>query len=270
VRFSLNRIVAPKLAFADFLALCQGLGIDDIELRNDLRGIEFENGASATAIGAQVRDAGLTVRTINALQRFEQFDAQRAEEACMLADTAVACGSQALVLCPTNSSQDVRSAGQRHDDLVQALSALKPILKSRGLLGFVEPLGFDICATRTKAQAVRAIDEVGGSDVFSLVHDTFHHHLAGEQVFFANRTGLVHVSGVEAPSLSVGEMGDPHRVLVGELDRLGTVSQLKRLMADGYDGIVSFEPFAAEVAESKNIEAELRASIDFIRFSLAA
>lgn len=270
MRFSLNRIVAPRLALADFFALCQRLGISDIELRNDLQGIEFDNGASGAAIGAQVRDAGLNVLTINALQRFEQFDTQRAEEASILADTAVACGAKALVLCPTNSAQDVRSATQRHADLVQALAALKPILQSRGLLGYVEPLGFDICATRTKAQAVRAIDEVGGQAVFSLVHDTFHHHLAGEQAFFANRTGLVHVSGVEAPALSVGEMGDPHRVLVGAQDRLGTVSQLKRLLADGYTGVVSFEPFAVEVATSQNIEAELRDSIAFIRSGLAA
>ena len=81
MRFSLNRIVAPRHSLRDFVALCQRLDITDIELRNDLPGIEFVDGSSPAEVGQVVRDAGLTVRTINALQRFEQFDARREAEA---------------------------------------------------------------------------------------------------------------------------------------------------------------------------------------------
>ena len=38
-------------------------------------------------------------------------------------------------------------------------------------------------------------------DAFRLVHDTFHHHLAGEAAIFPELTGLVHISGVDDPAL---------------------------------------------------------------------
>jgi 2-keto-myo-inositol isomerase len=106
--------------------------------------------------------------------------------------------------------------------------------------------------------------------VFRLVHDTFHHHLAGEDIFFPNLTGLVHISGVEDADLPVDQMRDGHRVLVGDADRLGNVRQLRELLARGYHGALSFEPFASEIAEADDIEERLGASIDYIRGELAA
>jgi len=188
----------------------------------------------------------------------------------VLADYAAQCGARALVLCPTNSRADTRNADARHADLVKALNALKPILAARGLLGFIEPLGFEECALRRKSDAVKGIYAAAGEQVFRLVHDTFHHHLSGEDIFFPNLTGLVHISGVEESNLPIDRMRDGHRVLVGMADRLGNVRQLRELLARGYRGAFSFEPFANEIAEADDIEQRLRASIDYLRGELAA
>ncbi|WP_323122736.1 TIM barrel protein [Burkholderia alba] len=265
LRFALNRMSAPRLALPEFVALCRRLGIDAIEIRNDLAGVEIEDGTAAADIGAAMSAAGLTILSVNALQRFDQFDAARASEARALARFAAECGARALVLCPTHSRRDTRSADSRFRDLVAALKQLKPILDDHGLSALIEPLGFEACALRRKSDAVGAIREAEGERHFRLVHDTFHHHLAGEALFFPDLTGLVHVSGVDNADLAVGAMRDSDRVLVGAADRLGNVEQLNTLFARGYLGHVSFEPFAEEIAASNDIERQLRASIDYLR-----
>ncbi|TKC92712.1 xylose isomerase [Trinickia terrae] len=256
---------APRIALDEFAALCGRLEVDAIEIRNDLRGIEIEDGTPAAKVKAVAAENGLTILSINALQRFDLFDATRAEEAATLAQYAADCGAQALVLCPTNSRQDERTAAERRANLTAALKALKPILEDRGLVGLIEPLGFEECAVRRKSDAVKAIYDAAGEMRFRLVHDTFHHHLSGENIFYPDLTGLVHVSGVEDSELAVDHMRDGHRVLVGTADRLDNVGQLNTLFARGYRGHVSFEPFAQIIAGAADIETRLRDSIAYLR-----
>ena len=270
IQFAINRISAAGLSFAAFAAMAQRLGVKAIEIRNDLDGIEITDGTPARAIAATAAAHGLTVRSINALQRFDQYDATRAAEAGVLVRYALECGAQSLVLCPTNSRQDGRSAQQCHADLVHALRQLQPMLASSGLTGLVEALGFEECAVRRKSQAARAIREVGGDATFALVHDTFHHHLAGEAEFFPELTGLVHISGVEDAAPGRSQMRDGHRVLVGPADRLGNVAQLRTLLAAGYRGYASFEPFAPDVSHAADIEQRLRLSMDYLSGAVAA
>jgi 2-keto-myo-inositol isomerase len=268
VEFSLNRMSAPRMAFGAFAALCQRLGVQAIEIRNDLSGVEITDGTPASDIRGVVASSGLTILSINALQRFEQFDAERESEAIALARYAQQCGAHAVVLCPTNSRNDSRDATQRHHDLVHALKSLRPIFDDHGLVGLIEPLGFEECALRRKSDAVKAIYDAAGEQTYRLVHDTFHHHLSGEDIFFPDLTGLVHISGVEERDLSADRMRDGHRVLVGEADRLGNVRQLATLRSRGYDGPLSFEPFAQSIADSSDIESELKRSMTYIRDAL--
>lgn len=273
LRFALNRMAVPRSSFADFAAMTRRLGVSAIEIRNDLAGIEIGDGVPASDIGAIARAHGLTIRSINALQRFEQFTPEREAEAIALARYARDCGAEALVLCPTNSRSDARSADERHAALVDALNKLQPILNEHGLVGLVEPLGFEECAVRRKSQAVRAFEEIkarsGDDKTFRLVHDTFHHHLAGEELFFPAWTGLIHISGVEDDAVTVPDMRDGHRVLVGGADRLGNVAQLRTLLAAGYAGYASFEPFAEEIAAATDIEARLAASMAYLNQDLS-
>jgi 2-keto-myo-inositol isomerase len=258
MRFALNHIATPRLPLADFLALARDLGITEVEIRNDLP--DVVGTVSPGEVKAAAERAGVTVLSINALYPFNVWSGDLPDRAVALADYAEAAGARALVMCPLNDGTAIAPA-----ELVASLAAMAPILRDRGLVGLVEPLGFPVSSLRTKRAAVEAIDAAGGGDVYRLVHDTFHHHLAGETEFFPERTWLVHISGVVDPGLAVEEMLDRHRVLVDGTDRVENVAQMKALMAAGYDGPYSFEPFAPEIHGLADPAAALGASIDYVK-----
>jgi 2-keto-myo-inositol isomerase len=265
--FAINHMVAPSLSPRDFFRLAKSLGLSDVEIRNDLDGNAIIDGTSAAEVRARAEEAGVRIATINALQRFNEWTPEREKEAIELADYARDVGAMALVLVPVNDGTGQKD-GERQANLRTALKALKPILETRGLIGFVEPLGFEICSLRSKREAAEAIEAIGGQGRFKLVHDTFHHHLAGEADLFPALTGLVHISGVSDPEVLVSEMRDPHRVLVDEDDRLGNIVQMRALLDEGYTGMFSFEPFAQEVQELENPSEAISASMDTIKAGL--
>ena len=102
------------------------------------------------------------------------------------------------------------------------------------------------------------------------MHDTFHHTLADGGPLFPEQTGIVHISGVVDPSLSIDQMEDEHRVLVDEHDRLGNIDQIKALLAAGYDGAISYECFAPEIHALADPQTALKRSFDFITSELQA
>jgi len=268
--FALNHIATPHLNCASFFDLARRVGLDIVEIRNDLAGVPIVDGTSPSIVRRQAQSAGVRILTINALQRFNEWNEHRAAEARELARYVRDCGAQALVLVPVNDASyrpGERGLAQR---LREALRELKPILADAGVLGFLEPLGFEICSLRSKREALAAIDDIDGAAVFQLVHDTFHHYLSGETDIYPSRTGLVHISGVDDPSLMVADMRDAHRVLVDEHDVLGNIAQIGALRAGGYRGVFSFEPFAARIQEAPDIERRLRDSISLITARLGA
>jgi 2-keto-myo-inositol isomerase len=269
LRFALNHIVTPRLGFRDFARLAGSLDVHEVEIRNDLKGVALMDGTAAADIRTEAEAAGVRILSINALQRFNDWDERRALEAVELADYARDCGAEALVLCPVNARDDRRDARRRNDDLREALAALAPILAVRGLVGLVEPLGFEESSLRLKREALDAIDAMGGGP-FALLHDTFHHFLSGEREIFPDRTGLVHVSGVEDWDLPQAEIRDGHRVLVGRADLLGSCEQIRDLIAGGYRGAFSFEPFAEQVHGMANVAEALRESMALIRAEAAS
>jgi len=267
--FALNRIVAPHLTLPGFLDLAIALKADSIELRNDLSGIEIEDGTPPERVRELCRAKGIRVLSINALYPFDVWNDARRAQALKLAAYARDCGAEGLVLCPLNDPADSRGRAERVRALRTALTALAPILREHGLLGFVEPLGFESSALRRKHDAVEAIKGIGGLDVFRLVHDTFHHHLAGEQEFFPELTGIVHISGVEDRQVPLAEIRDGHRVLVGEADLLGNAAQIRRLLELGYRGPFSFEPFAESVHALAEIRPALQDSMHHLEARVA-
>ncbi|NTZ93374.1 TIM barrel protein [Agrobacterium tumefaciens] len=261
MRFAINHITTPKRSLEEFFATARELGLTEVEIRNDLPDIVGTTDPAAVKVAAE--KAGVTIISINALYPFNVWSGDLPQRAVAMADYAAASGAKALVMCPLNDGTEVS-----FDDLVAALKAMKPILEERGLTGLVEPLGFPISSLRTKAEAIKAIDAAGGDDIYKLVHDTFHHHLAGETAFFPERTGLVHISGVVDPTVSVADMLDAHRVLVDGNDRLENIAQIRTLEATGYKGPYSFEPFATEVHDLKDPAAAVKDSIDHISQAL--
>ncbi|MET3856968.1 TIM barrel protein [Rhizobium sp. OAE497] len=263
VRYALNHMAAPALKIDSFFALAKSLGIDSVEIRNDLSGNAILDGTKPAEIKAAAERHGVTIISINALQRFNEWNETRAAEAKELIDYAAACGAKALVLVPKNDGTG-REDGTRQANLRQSLTALKPMLDAAGITGLVEPLGFEICSLSSKTEAADAIRELGAEGTFRLVHDTFHHHLAGEAAIFPDMTGLIHISGVDDKDVSVSDMRDPHRVLVTSADRLDNAGQVRALLQAGYKGPASFEPFSAEVHALKDPAAALRESMDYL------
>ncbi|KQZ59879.1 xylose isomerase [Rhizobium sp. Root149] len=265
--FALNHMVAPQMPLGAFFKLGKTLGIGQFEIRNDLMGNAILDGTPPEKVRELAAAEGAEIISINALQRFNEWTPAREEEARSLAAYAAACGAKALVLVPVNDGSG-KLEGERQGNLRVALKGLKPILEEAGIIGLVEPLGFQICSLRSKKEAVDAILSISGTDRFWLVHDTFHHVLAGESELFPEMTGLVHISGVDDGKVSIDDMRDPHRVLVTEADRLGNVAQIRAMFAEGYLGPFSFEPFSPSVHAATNVAGLVKASMDLVRGQL--
>ncbi len=264
LRFALNHMAAPQLDLAGFFALARTLELQEVEIRNDIAGRAIADGTPAAAVREAARDRGVSIISINALQRFNEWTAEREAEATALARYARDCGAAALVLVPVNDGTG-RANGERQGNLRVALKGLKPILAEYGITGLVECLGFERCSMRHKREAADAIHAVSGTDTFRLVHDTFHHYLAGETDFFAEMTGLVHVSGVSHPTVGANSMGDEHRELIDGHDRLSNLEQIAELRAGGYAGPFSYEPFAESLRRLEEPARAIGESMEFTR-----
>ncbi len=263
MQFSLNHMVAPRLGYNAFFDLALSLGVTAVEIRNDIPTALMGN-KNAKLIAKLAKEKGITIINVNALQRWNQWNKAKADEAKKLAEYTALTGAKNLILVPTNDTKFKPSNDERLEGLRVALDGLKSILKDHGLIGCVEPLGFEECSLRLKAEAIAAIDAVGGAKRFKVTHDTFHHFVAGEKDVFAERTGLIHVSGVTDKKHSIATMRDAQRVLVDANDMIDNRGQVQKLMAGGYKGYVSFEPFAPEVHKSKQIARELARSMDYL------
>ncbi|MCX7645302.1 MAG: TIM barrel protein [Rhodobacteraceae bacterium] len=264
---ALNHMTVARKSFAETLGIAAALGCVGVELRNDLPQPLFD-GLAPEAAGERLREKGLRLLALAEVKRFNDWSEDKAAEALALMRIARAAGAEAVSLIPRNDGQGLGN-GERQANLRVALRALKPMLEDHGLVGLVEPLGFAVCALRFKAEAVEAIEALGARDRFRLVHDTFHHTLAGGGPLYPEHTGIVHISGVVDPGVSVAEMTDAHRVLVDGADRLGNVEQLAALEAAGYRGPVSFEAFAPQVHALADPAREIARSFEFIRSRLA-
>ncbi len=261
---AVNHMTVPNMRYDETLALAANLGCSGVEFRNDLDRALFDDEPCEDVLQA-ARSAKQTIYALAEVKAFNQFTEKTRDAATNLAGIAKRIGAKGISLIPANDGSDVSA-----NDLKNALSALKPILDERELLGFVEPLGFPSSTLRRKADAVEAIEAIDGSATFKLIHDTFHHHLSGETDFFARETAIVHISGVSDPAVSVEEMTDAHRGLVDAQDRLGNIEQIRGLIALGYSGPISFEPFAPDFHAHPAPAAALATSIAYVRDSTAA
>ena len=267
VDFALNHMTVARASYHELVGLASGLGCCGIEVRNDLPQALFD-GLDPAAAGDLAREHGLRLLAVAEVKRFNDWSPDKAKEALALMRIARAAGAEAISLIPRNDNLGMGN-GERQAALRVALKALKPMLEDHGLVGMVEPLGFEICALRDKSEAVEGIEAVGGTGRFKLVHDTFHHALAHGGPIFPGHTGIVHISGVIDQSVGLSDMRDPHRVLVTAADRLDNVGQIAALQAAGWDGPCSFEAFSPAVHSLADPAMALRASMDLIIRGLA-
>lgn len=264
MRLALNQIVAPRLSPGEFFAMARALGLDEVEIRHGLTGAPLVDTVPAAEIRRAAADEGVGIIAVNALYPFNAWDGTIAARAETLADYAVEAGAGGIALYPRNDGTAVA-----HSQVVASLEALAPILRARGLRGHVKPLGLPGSSLRTKAEAIAAIEEAAGWDVFDLLHDTFHHYLADEEDIYPRRTGLVHVSGVRPDGRERADLRDSDRIHPRAEDRIGTFTQLHALTAGGYGGAVSIEPFAPEVLNLADPAPAIRDGIAALRRALS-
>jgi len=271
-RFSLNRIIYPNLKLEDFYIFTKDLGLDKIELRNDLPGGEIIDGYSHEQMKEILKKYGVEILTINALQKFNlgAILPETIKELKKLINLSLSIGCKAIVLCPNNDVNDKRGSEEIFEETVKALKSFGPLFQDSGTQGYLEPLGFEECSLRSLVTTMKAIQE-SGYPVFKIVHDTFHHHIGPdtfdtiENDYDISYTGLVHISGVEC-NIPVYEYRDNHRVLVSEQDKLQTKEQIELLLKLGYAGNISFEPFSQKVQEMEieKIKSAINQSIEYI------
>lgn len=265
LRFSINRTVAPNLALDAFLKLASKVGVEGVEVRNDIEGQEFANGVPAVEVCQRISDHGLKVASINALQRFNDWTADRAREAQGLFAYAAALGAPGIVLCPVVEAGHGWSTAELARKLRESLRAIKSIASDHGVIGYVEPLGMVNSTLRSQALAVEAIKDVDGAGPLQLCYDTFQYYRASDTQLFPEHIGLVHVSGITRTDLPREELTEPDRGFVDSRDICGTVEQLRTIRAAGYAGYVSMEPFDPVIQARTDVSADLARSLAYLR-----
>ncbi|MEQ4583435.1 MAG: TIM barrel protein [Pantoea agglomerans] len=266
-RFCINRKIAPSLTLPQFFKLVSQLGIHNVELRNDMPSGRVTDDLSGDEVKALARESGIRIVTINALYPFNQLNEEVLQRTRQLLSDAQAVGAESLVLCPLNDGTPISAA-----DTVSALKTLTPLFAEAGIQGLVEPLGFPQSSLRSATQAQTLIHEAGVP--FSLLIDTFHHHLfedaeqTFEQEIDIQQIGLVHLSGVTDPR-PVNQLTDEERIMLSADDRLRSKQQVERLEKMGYTGLYAFEPFSSVMNswQEADIAREIRDSIQLLNHS---
>ncbi|WP_313698831.1 TIM barrel protein [Pantoea sp.] len=266
-RFCINRKIAPSLTLPQFFKLVSQLGINNVELRNDMPSGRVTDDLTGDEVKALARESGIRIATINALYPFNQLNEEVLQRARQLLSDAQAVGAEALVLCPLNDGTPISAA-----DTIHALKTLGPLFADAGIQGLVEPLGFPQSSLRSATQAQTLIREAGVP--FRLLIDTFHHHLfedaeqTFEQEIDIQQIGLVHLSGVTDPR-AVSQLTDEERIMLSADDRLRSKQQVERLEKMGYTGLYAFEPFSSVMNswQEADITREIRDSIQLLNHS---
>lgn len=264
IRFALNRTCAPQLPLADFIALAVASGVKAVEIRNDIEGREFADGTPAREVKARLEAAGLVVASVNALQRFNEWTSERAKEAEAIISYAADLGAPGVVLCPVHNEDHGWSEAEAERNLRDGLKNLRPILKDHGVTGYVEPLGMKGSTMKRQDMAVAAVSDADGWDAYALCFDTFQFFRCGDTALFPERIGLAHMSGISRPDLLPADLTEPDRGLIFIDDRVDNIGQLRRLIAAGYSGFVSMEPFSPAVQQDPELSSRLRASLEYL------
>lgn len=263
IRLAMNRTCAPGKTLAEFISLAQSSGVSAVEIRNDIEGREFADGTPAAEVRAKLDAAGLKVASVNALQRFNDWNDDRAAEARHLVAYAAALGAPGLVLCPVHTPESWTQA-EAEAKLRDGLRQLAPILREYGVKGYVEPLGMQHSTMKRQAMAVAAVSDIDGWDCYQLCYDTFQFFRCSDDTLFPQHIGLAHMSGIRRPDLTPAELTEPDRGLVFPDDRVGNIAQLQALKAAGYAGYISIEPFDPAVQTDPDLAQHLRASLEYV------
>ena len=267
LKLCLNQVTAPRLALDEFLDLAARLGCYGVELRNDL-GRPLFDGVTGTEAARETHSRGLKIVGLAQVYPFNEWSGEVHDALSELITAAGDCDAPAIALIPRNDGTGCED-GARQRNLRNALEQAQPLLDRGHVRALIEPLGFSRASLRLKSEAVDAINAIGGHREFGIIHDTFHHHLAGGDLF-VEHTAMIHVSGVVDQTVHAPELDDSHRGLVDQNDRLGSLSQVAALVEGGYDGPISVEAFSPAIQGLDDPFDALQTSLSFILSQLTS
>ena len=110
----------------DFLKFTKDLGLNKIELRNDLPGGKIIDGYTPGQLKELSKKYGVEILTINALQKFNlaAILPETIQELKKLINLSLSIGCKAIVLCPNNDVNDKRNSEEIFKETVKALTQL--------------------------------------------------------------------------------------------------------------------------------------------------
>ena len=222
ISFALNQILFPDSPFENFISFSKKLNVKAIEIRNDIKTNLIEEN-DPIKVRNICEENSIKILSINALQKFNFWNKDREKELIFLCKYADKANIDSIVLVPLNDGS-INSAKEQMQLLEQSLKNILRVINDYNVLGLVEPLGFTHSSLRFKSLAVKVINNYQ-SNKLKIVHDTFHHALAGENEFFPSLTGLVHISGVSNIYKNI-KLLDSHRSIIDDKDILENIEQI--------------------------------------------
>ncbi|MFC6323877.1 sugar phosphate isomerase/epimerase family protein [Companilactobacillus baiquanensis] len=276
-RFCLNRKAAPGVKLDETLEMISSIGVNNIELRNDLYGDPDNSSIMDSMSNSDVKIAlnknGVVIKTINAIGNMDKRSMvkENIESLTEMLEMTKNLDLKNFVFCPVRSTEDKRTSDEKKAEAIANVKDYSKVLKKYGVNGLIEPLGFTDSSLRTPWEGQAIIDEAG-VDNFKLVADSFHYYLANitdkqfNEKVNIDYIGLVHLSSVFA-NKKREELDDQDRYMLGQDDVMQSAELAQKIEARGYKGIYAFEPFSDDLKEWDVTKAkeELENSIKLVR-----
>jgi 2-keto-myo-inositol isomerase len=246
----LNGATTGAADLATDLRAAREAGYDVLEVRDTKVHAYLEGGGRLESFRADLRDAGVRVHTVNALEHSTHVTggalAVLLDRCKVFCEYARALAAPYVVAVPS-FMDEVTDRRRIPDVAADALRAMADVAVQFGVgIGF-EFLGFGDCSVNTLADARAIVDRAGRPNV-GVVIDAFHYYAGGstpEMLRGLDPTRLFIVHLDDAEDRPRTELRDAHRLLPGDgviplRDLVGRIEGL------GYRGPWSIELFRPE------------------------
>ena len=251
-RFGLNgATTGARVSVETDIRVAGQAGYQAIELRDDKIERYLAAGHSLASLADRVRDAGLEVLSINALEDATLPAAEHSQTRLArwrkLCEWAAAVAAPYAIAVPSFLPDGPPTQDEIRARSIEALRALAAVAREFDVQVGFEFLGFPLCSVNTLRAARKIVDAIDDPAV-GLVIDAFHFYVGGSRSadldgLDPSRLFIVHVDDAEPGDASA--LSDAERLLPGEgvvpLDAL-----VRALERSGYRGVYSLELFRPE------------------------
>jgi 2-keto-myo-inositol isomerase len=241
----INQATVMKADTLRFIQSAGNHGFSLIELDID-RLVEAINKDGISKVRAGLRDAGVQVVSLNAIDNYPILGESEMTASLARAEQVVALGnkvdSDILVVNPANfrTATEKKKIEEHFDAFIDQVAAYAE--KNGVRIGY-EYVSYDDKVVNTLEKTIEALGR--WNDSIELVLDVFHMYRSGETILdlppkFKQKLLAFHVS--DAPSIQIGNLVDTDRVF--PLDGvIGVQDYIRDLRSLDYEGPISVELF---------------------------